>query len=134
MIATDEITLTNKLKDFLTKKLNESNVKIKKLKRKRTVYKTLFMTTAGSSIVISVVLASVSSLTVPPLVIPILSISSGVLTGLSAKFGFQDKKEKLNSEIKKLNKIQNTLDYVISCNGDLKREQFEKIISDFDNS
>ncbi len=134
MIATDEITLTNKLKDFLTKKLNESNVKIKKLKRKRTVYKTLFMTTAGSSIVISVVLASVSSLTVPPLVIPILSISSGVLTGLSAKFGFQDKKEKLNIEIKKLNKIQNTLDYVISCNGDLTKEQFQQIISEFDNS
>ena len=75
--------------------------KIKKLKRKRIIYKTLFITTAGGSIVISVVLASVSSLTIPPIVIPILSIASGVLTGLSAKFGFQEQKRKIkqrNSE------------------------------------
>ena len=67
----------------------------------------------------------------PPIVIPILSITSGILTGLSAKFSFQDKKEKLTREIKKHNKIQNSLDYVISCNGDLTIEKFQEIRSEF---
>mgnify|MGYP003471056072 FL=1 len=128
-----EHNISEKVKQFLTRKLSESNNKIKKLKRKRTIYKILFITTASSSIIISVVLASVSSLTVPPIVIPILSITSGVLTGISAKFGFESKKERLNKEILKLNKIQNTLDYVISCNGDLTDEQFQQIVLDFTN-
>ena len=126
-----EHNISEKVKQFLTRKLNESNNKIKKLKRKRTIYKILFITTASSSIIISVVLASISSLTVPPIVIPILSITSGVLTVISAKFGFESKKERLNKEILKLNKIQNTLDYVISCNGDLTDEQFKQIVSEF---
>ena len=128
-----EHNISEKVKQFLTKKLSESNNKITKLKQKRNIYKTLFITTASSSIVISVVLASVSSLTVPPIVIPILSVTSGVLTGISAKFGFQDKKEKLNKEIRELNKLQSTLDYVISCNGDLTAEKFQQIISEFTN-
>ena len=65
------------------------------MKRKRTIYKALFISTASSSIVISVVLASVAGMTIPPAVIPILSITSGILTGLGAKFGFQDKKRKI---------------------------------------
>jgi hypothetical protein len=123
--------ISERLKEFLTRKLNESHCKIKKLKKKRTVYKVIFVTTAGSSIVISVVLASISALALPPIVIPILSITSGILTGLSAKFSFQDKQEIHNREIRRLNKLQNTLDYVISCNGDLTAEKFQQIISEF---
>ena len=130
---TENNNISLKVKEFLTKKLDESNNKIKKLKRKRTIYKILFITTAGSSIVISVTLASICSLTIPPVVIPILSITSGILTGISAKFGFESKKERLRKEIFKLNKMQNTLDYVISCNGDLTREKFQEIISEFTN-
>lgn len=130
---TTEHNISDKVKQFLTKKLSDSKIKIKKLKRNRNIYKILFITTASSSIVISVILASISTLTVPPVVIPILSITSGILTGLSTKFGFQDKKEKLNREIQRLNKIQSTLDYVISCNGDLTKEKFQQIISEFTN-
>lgn len=125
------VTLSEKVKEFLNKKLDESKIKIKKLKRKRTIYKTLFITSAGSSIVISVILASISSLTVPPIVIPILSIAGGVLTGMSAKFNFQDKKEKLHKEIERLSKIQSRLDYVVSCNGDLTKEHYEQIMLEF---
>ena len=126
-----EHNISHKIKEFLSKKLSDSHVRIKKLKRKRAIYKALFITTASGSIIIAVVLASVSSLTVPPVVIPVLSITSGILTGLSAKFSFQDRKERLNKEIRRLNKIQNTLDYVISCNGDLTDEQFKQIVSEF---
>src|SRR5574338_804435 len=94
--------LSQKVKDYLTKLLIESQKKIKKLKRKRIIYKTLFITSAGTSITISVVLASISALTLPPAVIPTLTITSGILTGLSAKFGFEDNAYKLKKEIEKL--------------------------------
>ena len=131
MDSTDGIKLSEKVKLFLSEKFDESKYKVKKLKRKRLVYKILFTSTAGGSIIISVVLASISSLALPPIVIPILSITTGILTGLSAKFNFQDNKDKLSKEIQRLDKLQNKINYVISCNGDLTEEQFNKIISEF---
>ena len=122
--------LSQKVKDYLTKLLIESQKKIKKLKRKRIIYKTLFITSAGTSITISVVLASISALTLPPAVIPTLTICSGILTGLSAKFGFEDNAYKLKKEIEKLNKIQHELDRVISCNGSLTYEDFMQMIKE----
>jgi hypothetical protein len=131
MDSTDGIKLSEKVKLFLSEKFDESKYKVKKLKRKRLVYKILFTSTAGGSIIISVVLASISSLALPPIVIPILSITTGILTGLSAKFNFQDNKDKLSKEIQRLDKLQNKINYVISCNGDLTEEQFNQIISEF---
>ena len=123
--------ISQKLKDFLNKKSNESKIKIKKLKRKRTAYKIIFITTASSSVVISCILASISSLTLPPAVVPILSITGGVLTGISAKFNIEDRKTKINKEIERLSKIETRLDYVASCNGNLTPQQYQQIISEF---
>ena len=81
--------------------------------------------------VISSVLASISMLTIPPMVITILAISSAVLTGISAKFNFQDKTVELSKEIEKLDKLQSNLDYVISCNGNLLPETYQQIMSEF---
>ena len=61
----DGVTISYKIKEFLSKKLSDSHIKIKKLIQKRTVYKVLFITTASSSIIISVVLASIAGLTAP---------------------------------------------------------------------
>ena len=127
----DHATDTDKLKEFLGRKLIESQAKIKKLKRKRKISKSLYITTTVSSIIISSVLASISMLTMPPMVITILAISSAVLTGIAAKFNFQDKTVELSKEIEKLDKIQSKLDYVISCNGDLLSEINQQIISEF---
>src|SRR6478609_9695118 len=127
----DHDTDTYKLKEFLGRKLIESQAKIKKLKRKRKLSKSLYITTTVSSIIISSVLASISMLTMPPMVITILAISSAVLTGIAAKFNFQDKTVELSKEIEKLDKIQSKLDYVISCNGNLLSETYEQIISEF---
>ena len=131
MDTIDGIKLSAKLKEFLARKLDESKYKIKKLKRKRLTYKVLFITTTATSITIAVILASISSLTLPPIIIPILSISSGVLAGLSAKFRFEDNKEKLSKEIQILDKLQNKIDYAISCNSDLTEEQYKQIIAEF---
>ena len=87
----EHATDTNKLKEFLGRKLNESQAKIKKLGRKRKITKSLNIITTVSSMVILSVLASISMLTIPPMVNTILAISSTILTGVSAKFNFQDK-------------------------------------------
>ena len=120
---------TDKLKEFLGRKLNESQAKIKRLGRKIT--KSLNIITAVSSINISSVLASISMLTIPPILVTILAISSAILTGISAKFNFQDRTVELNREIEKLDKIQSKLDYVISCNGNLLSGAYQEIISEF---
>ena len=129
---TDEVdNISEKLKDYLTRKLTESKVKIKKLKRKRNITKAVIYTSTITSIVISSITASVSLLKIPPLAVTILSISSAILTGISARFNFQDKTIMLTREIEKLSKLQNKLDYVESCNGDLTQEEYKQIISEF---
>ena len=127
----EHTTDTDKLKEFLGRKLNESQAKIKKQKRKRKITKSLYVITTVSSMVISSVLASISMLTMPPMVFTILAISSAVLTGISAKFNFQDKTVELSKEIEKLDKIQSKFDYVISCNGNLLSETYQQIMSEF---
>jgi len=127
----EHATDPDKLKEFLDRKLNESHAKITKLRRKRKITKSLNIITAVSSMVISSVLASISMLTIPPMVNTVLAISSAVLTGIAAKFNFQDKTVELSKEIEKLDKIQSKLDYVISCNGNLLPETYQQIISEF---
>ena len=56
----EHVTDTDKLKEFLGRKLNESQTKIKKQKRKRKITKSLNIITTVSSMVISSVLASIS--------------------------------------------------------------------------
>ncbi len=67
-------------------------------------------------------------MSIPPIVITILAITSGFLTGISARFNFQDKTYKISLEIGQLNKIQLKLDYVIHCNGNLTSEKCGQII------
>jgi len=74
---TTEHNILEKVKKFLTRKLTGSRQKIKKLKCKRNIYNILFITTAGSSIIISVVLAGISTVTAPPVTVLILSNSDG---------------------------------------------------------
>jgi len=55
----------------------------------------------------------------------------GILTGLSAKFNFQNKKVEINNLIARLNKIQTKLDYVVSCNGDITQNEYQEILREF---
>jgi len=94
------------VKTFLERKLNESKIKVDKLKRSKRINNILFVITTTSSIMISVVLASISAMSIPPIVITIWAITSGFLTGISARFNIQDETYKISREIWQLNKIQ----------------------------
>ena len=128
----DGTVLSNKLKDFLTRKLNEKRTIIAKLKRKRKIIKVLYYSTTILSIVVSALLAAIcTSMAVPPIAITILSLTSGILTGISTKFNFEDKNNQICREIDKINRLNQKLDYVISCNGNLSSAEYSQILSEF---
>jgi hypothetical protein len=125
-------SLSNKMKMFLTRKLEERQAVIRKLKRKRTIIKTLSYSTTVISIVISAVLAATATaVVIPPIAIIVLSTASGILTAISSRFNFQAKSNKLNTEIENLNKLISKFDFVVSCNGNLTQETYNQIISEF---
>jgi len=128
---TGECSISDKVKEYLERKLNESKIKIKKLKHKRKINKVLIVVTVGSSLIISAVIATVSVTIMPPIAITVLSIASMILTGINARINFQDRQIQITREIEKLNKIQGKLDYVVSCNGDLTKEEYQQILNEF---
>jgi hypothetical protein len=102
------------------------------MKRKRKVIKILYTTTVVASIIISTTVASIMSMVfVPAIVITTLSAASAILTGISARFNFQNKKEELTSMISRLERLRQQMNYVITCNGDLTEKESNDIIKEF---
>ena len=123
--------LSEKVKIFLNKKRELIGVKIRKIKRKRKWLK--YCIFVGCIICFDIYYYS--SLTgfvgVPAIVLISLSTSSGILTALSAKFNLNDRKVEIEWLIDKLNKLHQKIDYVVSCNGNLTREEYEQILNEF---
>ena len=130
-----EAVYSDKVKLFLGKKLQESEIKINKIKKNRKILKALY----GTSVVVSVVLSTgVTAVTtlfglplIPTIIITIFSSTSAITTTLSTKFNLKGKKEKLSIMIENLNKIRNKLDYVLSCNGNLTEAEYKTILKEF---
>ena len=128
----EEHNMSEKLKEYLGRKLNECRKELIKLKRKRKIIKILYYSSITLSISLTGVMTTLSGFTVLPMyIIPILSSSTGILTGLSAKFNLQNKKVDINNLIDRLNKIQSKLDYVVSCNGNLTQKEYQDMFTEF---
>ena len=124
--------LSEKIKEYLNKKLIDCQQHLNKLKRKRKTIKMLYIVTVLLSIITSAVVAVVSSITIVPVtVISVLAAFSAVLTGISALFNSHDKKSEIKGLIDKLNQIKSKLEYVIQYNGDLPKTEYEQILKDF---
>ena len=77
--------MSENVKDYLKKKLLECQSKLKKSKKKRKI----ILVTGTVIIVLSITTSVlVASLALPVIAVTMLSISSGILTGLSVKFNF----------------------------------------------
>jgi hypothetical protein len=127
-----EYNISEKVKEYFIRKLNVCKHDLTKLRRKKKRVKILYISTVVASIIISTAVASLISMAfIPTIVITILSAASAILTGISARFNFQNKKVEINNLIDRLNKIQSKLDYVISCNGDLTQKEYQEILKDF---
>jgi len=126
------MNVSEKVRKYLEKKLVECDMKMNKLKRKRTIIKVLYISTVLLSITISATVSVLSTIAIVPAIpIAILSALSAILTGISSRFDFHHKKTEINDLIDKQNKIRSKLDYVVSCNGDLTQEEYNQILKDF---
>lgn len=124
----ESCNMSENVRDYLKKKLLECQSKLKKSKKKRKI----ILITGTVIIVLSITTSVlVASLALPVIAVTMLSISSGILTGLSVKFNFQHKKREISLLIDKLNKIQLKLDYVLSCDDNLTIVEYQQIIQDF---
>ena len=73
----------------------------------------------------------IASLAFPLIAVTSLSITSAILSGISMKFNLTGKGRNISKLKKKLNKLQLTLDFVISCNRDLTEAEYQSILRDF---
>ena len=120
---------SEKTKSYLTKKLSEIEIKLKRSKKKKIIIQTI-----GSILIIGSMTTSIliSSLAFPPLIVTSLSITSAIMSGASIKMNFSGKSKKISKLLAKLNQLQIKLDYVVSCNGDLTEAEYQSILRDFD--
>ena len=124
--------LSEKVKIFLIKKRELIGVKIKKLKRKRKRIRILYYSLVVSSVSLSAIIASLTGFVgVPAVVLTSLSTGSAILTVLSAKFNLSDIKLEIEQLINKLNKLNHKIDYIVTCNGNLSKEEYEHILKEF---
>ena len=122
-------TPSEKTKLYLTKKLSEIEIKLRRMKKKKIIIQTI-----GSILIIGSMSSSVliASLVFPPLVVTSLSITSAIISGLSIKMNFSEKSEKISKLLTKLNQLQIKLDYGVSCKGDLREDEYQLIKRDFE--
>jgi predicted rRNA methylase YqxC with S4 and FtsJ domains len=126
-----DTTVSEKVKEYLRRKMDDCEQKLCKLKRKRKVVKTFYIVTVLLAICLSSTVSVISITSVPVILVTILSTFSAILTGISSRFNFYNKKAEIKGLIEKLNKINSKLDYVISCNGTLTQAEYEQILMNF---
>jgi len=119
------------LKLFLENKLDECRLLIKKQKKKYKIVKILYFSLVTLSIFGNSTVLVLSAVTVPPAVVLILSAFNTITTSISIKLNLGDLKSKISDNIKKLNIIKDKLDYVVSCNGNLSKEESDAILHEF---
>ena len=66
----------------------------------------------------------------PPIAIACISILATLTSALSVKFNLRGKKDILERNIQEFNKIKDILHYIVSCNGSLTEEEFNKILEE----
>jgi len=72
-----------------------------------------------------------SAISVPPLVVLCLSAFNTITTGISVKFNLRDLKTEISDNSRKLNIIKDKLEYVVSCNGNLSKDESDAILYEF---
>ena len=123
------------IKLFLDNKLKDCETKIKKMKRKRKIVKIIYGATIIVSVSVSTLAAAVSGSfslpLLPTVIITSLSTVGAISTAVSTKFNLKNKKEELNNMISRLERLKQQMNYVITCNGDLTKNESNNIVKEF---
>jgi len=123
----------SKLKLYLEKQIKEFENDLKIKKRKYLKHKIIYYLIISSSITIGSIITFLTLFSpLSPISISIgaLGLSSGILTGISSKLNIKKNKEKIKIDIKEMNKLKNTLDYIISLNGNITIEEQDKLLKE----
>ena len=124
-----------KVKLFLNDKLKDCEYKIKSMKRKRKRVSIIYGTTIVISVTVSATTVAVSGMFALPLlptaVITSLAAVGAISTALSTKFKLKSKKAELNNMISRLDRLKQSINYVVTCNGDLTESESLSIIKEF---
>jgi len=122
-----------KLKSYLEKTIQqfESELKIKKKKylRHKIIYGLIITgsVTIGATITFLALFSPLSTITI---IIGALGLSSSILTGISTKLNIKKNKEKIKSDITEMNKLKKSLDYIVNLNGNLTKEEQDKLLKE----
>ena len=119
---------SEKLRHYLVDKLEQIRKKVKIARRKRNVYQCL-----SAILIIGVIVGAV---TIPAAglsasIITVALIVSMIAGEISARFKFDKKKHVLKEMIKKLNLLEEKLEYVIQLNSNLTSSEYHDIIKQF---
>ena len=125
-----ESHISTNIKEFLRQKLDECETQLSTVRKRRKIIKVVFVT--GVILQVTVTSVMVCFLTLlPPVAVISLALSSSILMGLTARFNLEHKKTEATNLIIRLNKLQSKLDYVVSCNGDLTKDEYQDILKKF---
>ena len=122
--------MSENLKKFLQNKIEDLRKEIYCLKRKNLTIRILH----GGLLIVSIVSATIVTIIAPlnlaSIVITCASSLSAISTSLSMKFNFKQRREKLSKATKKLNDLNDRLDFFVHCSDDLSEEQCNNILKE----
>lgn len=101
---------TTEIKKILSAKYAECNRILKKLKIKNNRLKIIYGIIIFSLLAGQSSIAALSSVTIPPLVIPIISGMSAFLTAISSGFKLNENKKKILVKIEEIKKIKSYIE------------------------
>lgn len=119
---------SEKLQEFLNRKLSDCTELITKYKTQNRRLKILYY-----MLIISIIIGQTSVSIGAPLMVPasiIAGISGGtaILTAISTKFQLKNKRNKIDNKIQEVRKIKGYLEYVKTRNGDITDVELKDVI------
>lgn len=121
-----------KIKMYLNDRLTACQSQIMKYKKKIKMIKAIYLTLTSISIVGSCTALGLTSVVgIPMITIPILSGLSAIATTCSTRFKLEDLKTKIKRRLTELEDLENYIQFVNACEGDLTREKIVEIYRKF---
>ena len=118
----------DRIRHYLENKFLQCKKKITIARRKRILMQLLSVTLV-IGVIIGSILIPAAGFSTPIIAVAILA--SMIAGEISTRFKIDKKKHILNEMIKKLNILQEKLDYVRQINGDLTSSEYREIIKQF---
>lgn len=119
---------SEKLQEFLNRKLTECTAVIRKYKRRNRILKAFYYTMIVSIIIGQTSISIAAPLMVPASILAGISGGTAILTAISTRFQLKNKRTKIDNKIQEVRKIKSYLEYVKARNGNIGDEELRDVI------